>query len=103
MSKAQQYFVRHRLLILLAQVAFSQTRKPCFKFSKNRAHAALGGGVGGACLTRKQPRSQGPQRTLERGSQEAALWEGEESFCVASSVYYTLMYLVHNFGVEIEM
>ena len=96
MSKAQQYFVRNRLLILLARVAFSQTRKPCFKFSKNRVHsassllgagAALGVGVGGACLF-KQKANLVPRvlRGLwERGWQEAALWEGEKSFGVGEN------------------
>ena len=54
MSKAQQYFVRHRLLILLARVAFSQTRNALLQILEEPGSCSIRGrGVGGACLGRK--------------------------------------------------
>ena len=106
MSKAQQYFVRNRLLILLVRVAFSQTRKPCFKFSKNRAHVALGGGVGGACLSRKPTSFPGSsENTGTRLAGNGIMGRGRIVF---RSIFILLhphvhVYLVYNFGVEIEM
>ena len=38
----------------------------------------------------------------EVGRKRVALWDGEESFCVESSLH-PRVYLVDNFGVEIEM
>ena len=60
--------------------------------------------MGGACSSMKPTSFPGSSEDTgnEVGRKRVALWDGEESFCVECSLH-PRVYLVDNFGVEIEM